>query len=63
VFYKNGVSQGVAFENISAGEYAPAVSLYMGAAVTVNFGPDFLYPPHGIGKVHAPSFALPCVGG
>jgi hypothetical protein len=56
VFYKNGVSQGVAFENIAAGEYSPAISLYMGAAVNVNFGPSFLYPPHGILKVFFQSY-------
>ena len=27
------------------GTYYPAVSLYMGANVTFNFGPKFKYPP------------------
>lgn len=43
--------QGVAFEDIGAGEYYPAVSLYMGAEVSVNFGPDFIYTPTGVEKV------------
>ena len=43
-FYKNGVSQGVAFENIFAATYMPAVSLYMNASVTLNVGPNFKYP-------------------
>lgn len=44
-FYKNGKSQGVAFENIFEGTYYPAASLYKNATVTFNFGPDFKYPP------------------
>uniref|UniRef100_A0A7S0CW44 SPRY domain-containing protein n=2 Tax=Amorphochlora amoebiformis TaxID=1561963 RepID=A0A7S0CW44_9EUKA len=47
-FFKNGVSQGVAFENVRAGNYHPAVSLYMDASVTFNFGPGFAHePPSG----------------
>jgi len=41
IFFKNGVSQGVAFEDIYKGCYFPAISLYYNAAVTVNFGPKF----------------------
>ncbi|CAN0521396.1 unnamed protein product, partial [Ectocarpus sp. 12 AP-2014] len=29
----------------ATGTYFPAVSLYMGGSVRVNFGPDFVYPP------------------
>jgi hypothetical protein len=47
-FYKNGVDQGVAFSDVWAGEYYPAVSLYKDARVTFNFGPDFKYPPPGL---------------
>lgn len=36
--YKNGVSQGVMFENIYDGVYHPAISLYMGAKVWEGFG-------------------------
>lgn len=44
-FFKNGVDQGVAFTNLMRGRYYPAVSLYMGANITCNFGPDFQYQP------------------
>lgn len=44
-FYKNGVCQGVAWQEIYDGAYYPAVSLYKNATVTINFGPDFKYPP------------------
>ena len=48
VFYKNGVDQGVAFdfehENIQ-GKFFPAASLYGDAAVTLNSGPAFAFPP------------------
>lgn len=44
-FFKNGIDQGVAFRNVYEGTYYPAVSLYMGANVTFNFGPKFKYPP------------------
>lgn len=29
----------------AAGTYFPAVSLYMGGSVRVNFGPEFVHPP------------------
>lgn len=45
ICYKNGKSQGVAFENISAGLYYPAVSLFRNATVRLNFGPEFWDPP------------------
>jgi len=45
LFFKNGISQGTAFEDIYKGYYYPAVSLYFNATVTVGFGPDFLFPP------------------
>ncbi|CAN0036101.1 unnamed protein product [Pylaiella littoralis] len=44
-FFKNGRDQGVAFSGIKPGTYFPAVSLYMGGSVRVNFGPEFVYPP------------------
>jgi len=47
-FYKNGVSQGVAFADVWAEVYYPAVSLYKGALVTFNFGPDFAFAPPGL---------------
>lgn len=44
VFFKNGKSQGVAFENINGGAYYPALSIFKNATVSVNFGPNFKYP-------------------
>jgi hypothetical protein len=55
-FYKNGLPMGqsvnskgkkdgaVAFY-VPDGVYYPAVSLYMGASVKLNFGPHFIFPP------------------
>ncbi|KAL0280936.1 UNVERIFIED_CONTAM: hypothetical protein PYX00_002085 [Menopon gallinae] len=44
-FYKNGVCQGLAFEDIYQGAYYPAISLYKSTTITVNFGPNFKHPP------------------
>lgn len=44
-FFKNGVSQGVAFEGVWAEVYYPAASLYKAATVEFNFGPNFKHPP------------------
>uniref|UniRef100_A0A834VC68 Set1/Ash2 histone methyltransferase complex subunit ASH2 n=1 Tax=Sarcoptes scabiei TaxID=52283 RepID=A0A834VC68_SARSC len=46
VFYKNGVKIGTAFENIYGGYYYPAAGLYKEISITLNFGPDFTYPPN-----------------
>ncbi|XP_046859860.1 set1/Ash2 histone methyltransferase complex subunit ASH2-like [Xenia sp. Carnegie-2017] len=48
VFYQNGESKGVAFENVYTGTYYPAVSLYKNATVSVNFGPHFKFPPKDV---------------
>ncbi|KAF5297236.1 hypothetical protein FQR65_LT19730 [Abscondita terminalis] len=45
VFFKNGICQGVAFTDIYAGRYYPAISIYKGATVVVNFGPNFKHFP------------------
>jgi hypothetical protein len=45
LFFKNGVCQGIAFENLNSGVYYPSISLYMGARVKLNFGPQFTYEP------------------
>ncbi|XP_056288307.1 set1/Ash2 histone methyltransferase complex subunit ASH2 isoform X2 [Pseudoliparis swirei] len=45
IFFKNGVSQGVAYENLFEGMYFPAISLYKSCTVSVNFGPHFRHPP------------------
>ncbi|CAM9887628.1 unnamed protein product, partial [Laminaria digitata] len=44
-FFLNGKDQGAAFSGVKPGTYFPAVSLYMGGSVRVNFGPEFVYPP------------------
>ncbi|XP_064537332.1 set1/Ash2 histone methyltransferase complex subunit ASH2 isoform X1 [Drosophila montana] len=43
-FFKNGQSQGVAFEDIYGGSYFPAISIHKSSTVSVNFGPAFKYP-------------------
>ena len=57
-FYKNGVSQGVAFTGLS-GEFAPATGLYNTSNHDVNFGQrPFRYtPPTGYKKLN--TFNLP----
>ncbi|EGD80860.1 hypothetical protein PTSG_11732 [Salpingoeca rosetta] len=45
ICYKNGVCQGVMFEDINCGTYYPAISLYNHAQVVANFGPTFKFPP------------------
>lgn len=44
-FFRNGECQGVAFNDMHAGVYYPTASLFKGATVKFNFGPDFKYPP------------------
>lgn len=47
-FYRNGKDCGVAFRDLYAGFYYPAVSLFQGATVRCNFGPHFTFPiPQG----------------
>lgn len=48
IFYKNGISQGLAFENIVQGFYYMGASLYNHAKVKFNFGPDFEFIPQEI---------------
>ncbi|XP_061417864.1 set1/Ash2 histone methyltransferase complex subunit ASH2-like isoform X1 [Lethenteron reissneri] len=47
-FFKNGKSQGVAWEDVFEGVYFPAISLYRNCTVSINFGPHFKYPPKGL---------------
>jgi len=61
-FFKNGVSQGVAFRDLYQGDYFPAVSLYRGGHVTVNFGPDFKHPPPNRASGSAASTAAGTAG-
>jgi hypothetical protein len=44
-YFKNGYSLGKAFVNLNLGKYYPAVSLYNNSSGTMNFGPEFIYPP------------------
>jgi len=53
VFFKNGVCQGVAQKDIVRSLWYPAVSLYMGAKVDINFG-------HKSFK-HFPEGSIPCL--
>ncbi|XP_072165071.1 set1/Ash2 histone methyltransferase complex subunit ASH2-like [Diadema setosum] len=48
IFFKNGENKGVAFENLYEGTYHPAISLYKQCSASINFGPDFKFPPKGI---------------
>lgn len=45
IFFKNGQCQGVAFNDVYGGAYYPAVALYKSSTVSVNFGPEFKFPP------------------
>lgn len=45
IFFRNGQCQGEAFINVYGGQYYPTVSLYKSCVLSVNFGPDFKYPP------------------
>ena len=44
IFFKNGKSNKVAFENIYAGAYCPTISVHKGCTVSFNFGSNFKYP-------------------
>ncbi|CAB3221102.1 unnamed protein product [Arctia plantaginis] len=44
-FFKNGECQGEAFTDIYEGCYYPSVSLFRNVTVSINFGPNFKYPP------------------
>ncbi len=44
-YFKNGNHLGQAFSNLYLGKYYPAISLFNGASVTVNFGPDLIFAP------------------
>ncbi|XP_075457330.1 set1/Ash2 histone methyltransferase complex subunit ASH2 isoform X1 [Ascaphus truei] len=48
IFYRNGVSQGVAYKDVYEGVYFPAISLYKCCTVSINFGPYFKYPPKDV---------------
>jgi len=46
-FFKNGKLLGEAYSDLTEGFYYATVSLYMGAKVRANFGPDFDFEPKG----------------
>ncbi|XP_042200452.1 set1/Ash2 histone methyltransferase complex subunit ASH2 isoform X2 [Callorhinchus milii] len=48
IFYKNGENKGVAYQDLYAGVYHPAVSLYKNCTVSINFGPNFKHPPNDV---------------
>lgn len=47
-FYKNGECAGTAWKDIYEGMYYPAVSLYKGCTVRLNFGPNFKHKPKDV---------------
>ncbi|BBM97810.1 Set1/Ash2 histone methyltransferase complex subunit ASH2 [Marchantia polymorpha subsp. ruderalis] len=60
LYFRNGVSQGVAFTDINDGTYYPAASMYTlpnqdVCRVSFNFGPEFRYPPVDLGGRPIPS--------
>lgn len=46
IMYKNGSSQGIAYEDVFEGVYYPAVSLYKNAKVSFNKGTCTLHFQH-----------------
>ncbi|KAI8916006.1 hypothetical protein EDD86DRAFT_197412 [Gorgonomyces haynaldii] len=46
-YFLNGKPLGIAFQDLLHGKYHAAISAYMGASCTVNFGPDLKYPIEG----------------
>jgi hypothetical protein len=41
-----GNDDGIGFDNIIPGTYHPAISCYSEGSAWLNFGPNFVYPPH-----------------
>ncbi|EPS62539.1 hypothetical protein M569_12252, partial [Genlisea aurea] len=59
LYFKNGVSQGVAFTDLYGGRYYPVASMYTlpnqsPCVVKFNFGPDFQNFPEDFGVRPAP---------
>lgn len=48
IFFKNGENQGEAFVDIYGGCYYPSVSLHKNVTVSINFGPNFKFPPSDV---------------
>uniref|UniRef100_A0A5B7AVG5 Putative Set1/Ash2 histone methyltransferase complex subunit ASH2 n=1 Tax=Davidia involucrata TaxID=16924 RepID=A0A5B7AVG5_DAVIN len=58
-FFKNGICQGVAFQDLYGGRYYPAASMYTlphqpNCIVKFNFGPDFEFFPEDFGDRPVP---------
>ena len=58
-YFKNGMCQGLAFEDILGGRYYPAASLYTmpnesNCVVKFNFGPNFNFFPQDFGGLPIP---------
>ncbi|XP_028114262.1 protein TRAUCO-like [Camellia sinensis] len=58
-FFKNGICQGVAFQDLYGGRYYPAASMYTlpnqpNCVVKFNFGPDFEFFPEDFGDRAVP---------
>lgn len=45
IYYKNGECLNESAVDLYDGKYFPTVSLYKNCTLSVNFGPDFKYPP------------------
>lgn len=56
--YKNGVFQGTMRSDINEGTYYPAFSMYYGASIRVNFGPEFEFPPADVSSFRPLSDAV-----
>ncbi|GMP87907.1 hypothetical protein CsSME_00040088 [Camellia sinensis var. sinensis] len=68
-FFKNGICQGVAFQDLCGGRYYPAASMYTlpnqpKCVVKFNFGPDFEFFPEDFGSrpIPRPMTEVPCLG-
>ncbi|XP_057484295.1 protein TRAUCO-like [Actinidia eriantha] len=68
-FFKNGICQGVAFQDLYGGRYYPAASMYTlpnqpNCVVKFNFGPDFEFFPENIGgrSIPKPMIEVPYHG-
>lgn len=45
IYYKNGECLNEGAVDLYMGDYFPTVSLFKNCELSVNFGPDFKYPP------------------
>lgn len=45
IYYKNGKCLNESAVDLYEGKYFPTVSIYKNCTLSLNFGPDFKYPP------------------